>query len=78
MSVERLNFTRSSKDNTYLDIPDSEIVDLRKKTHIAWERSLRKSNVKPLWNTNPQKAKDQSSGRAGNDGQRNCVRTERP
>jgi len=26
MSVERLNFTRSSKDNTYLDIPDSEIV----------------------------------------------------
>lgn len=51
MCVEKIHFTGTSLDDKYTDISDKEIIELHNKIVSAWERSLRKYNVKPPWDT---------------------------
>lgn len=50
MSVERIDYTGTPIDDQYLNISNEEIVAIYKKIITAYERSLRKYNVKPPWN----------------------------
>lgn len=58
MCVERIDFTGTSLDDKYIDISDKEIIELHDKIVSAWERSLRKYNVKPPWDIRPKNKKD--------------------
>lgn len=58
MCVERINFTGTSVDDKYINIPDCEIIELHDKIVAAWERSLRKYNVKPPWDARPKNIED--------------------
>ena len=58
MCVEKIPFTGTSLDDKYTNISDKEIIELHNKIVSAWERSLRKYNVKPPWDIRPKNTSD--------------------
>ena len=60
MSIERIAFTNSPKDDKYLNLSDEEIVTIHDKIRTAYYTHLKDYGVLPLWKEQTEEGEDQT------------------